>query len=552
MTESELRRIIDTYADGVRSGIIPSCQFIRLAIDRWFDDCQREDLVFDIAPAILFVNFAEQLKHFKGDLAGQPIRLEPWQIFAAANILCWLKRDTGLRRYQYADILVPRKNGKTTFAAILALFLLFLDGEAGAEVYTAAVDKAQAKICFEAAKILIEDSIFEKVMTIRRGEVRYDRNHSHLAPLSKDTKNKDGLNPYCAVCDERHAWPTNEIYDVLNTGMGARSQPLIISISTAGMDTSLPYYSDIQIYKDVMLGHKQLDNHFIMIYTPDDGDRWDDPVTWAKVNPNLGVSLLPEYIQQSADEARMKGGTTLASFLVKNLNLWVDAPEVWIPDDQFMANNAPFDEELLKGKECYVGIDLASKGDITATALYFPSFNVFKMIFVIPEEKVRELEDRVDYRRWMEQGWVIVTPGAVLDEDWYVAYLLNALQDYKVRCIAYDPWGTWNLVGKLKRYEQELLEYQQSIRYMSVPTKHLEGLIRMGKLNFLGNPVMRWMVGNVTIYTDPNANVKLDKSRSRNKIDGVAAAVDAIGGYLTKTSNQKQLYSDHTLRTVRL
>ena len=393
MTESELRRVIDTYADGVRSGSIPSCQFIRLAIDRWFDDCQREDLVFDIAPAILFVNFAEQLKHFKGDLAGQPIRLEPWQIFAASNILCWLKKDTGLRRYQYADILVPRKNGKTTFAAILALFLLFLDGEAGAEVYTAAVDKAQAKICFEAAKILIEDSIFEKVMTIRRGEVRYDRNHSHLAPLSKDTKNKDGLNPYCAVCDERHAWPTNEIYDVLNTGMGARSQPLIISISTAGMDTSLPYYTDIQIYKDVMLGHKQLDNHFIMIYTPDDGDRWDDPATWAKVNPNLGVSLLPEYIQQSADEARMKGGTTLASFLVKNLNLWVDAPEVWIPDDQYMANNAPFDEELLKGRECYVGIDLASKGDITATALYFPAFNVFKMIFVIPEAKVRELED---------------------------------------------------------------------------------------------------------------------------------------------------------------
>ena len=552
MTESELRRTIDTYADGVRSGELPSCQFIRLAIDRWFDDCQRDDLVFDIAPAILFVNFAEQLKHFKGDLAGQYIHLEPWQIFAAANILCWLKKDTGLRRYQYADILVPRKNGKTTFAAILALFLLFLDGEAGAEVYTAAVDKAQAKICFDAAKVLIQDSIFAKVMTIRRGEVRYDRSQSHLAPLSKDTKNKDGLNPYCAVCDERHAWQTNEIYDVLNTGMGARSQPLIISISTAGMDTTLPYYSDIQLYKDVMLGNKKLDNHFIMIYTPDDGDKWDDPLTWAKVNPNLGVSLRPEYIQQSAEEARMKGGSTLASFLVKNLNLWVDAPEVWIPDDQYLANNAPFDEEQLKGKECYVGMDLASKGDITATALYFPSVNVFKMLFVIPEAKVRELEDRVDYRRWAEQGWVTVTPGNVLDEDWYVTFVLNTLSDYKVRCIAYDPWGAWNLVGKFQRYEQELLAYQQSIRYMSVPTKHFESLVRMGKLNFLGNPVMRWMMGNVTIYTDPNANVKLDKSRSRNKIDGVAAAVDAIGGYLTKTATQKQIYSDHTLRTIKL
>ena len=236
MTAAELERIIEDYASSVLSGAIPSCKFVRLAVERYRRDQSREDIYFDWDPVLLFVCFASLLKHFKGDLAGLAIELQPWQIFIAANILGWKYVSTGRRRYKYADILVPRKNGKTTFAAILALFLLFLDGEAGAEVYTAAVDKAQAKICFEAAKILIRDSAYGKVMTLHRGEIRYDKTNSFLMPLSKDTKNKDGLNPHAAVCDERHAWPTNEMVDVIKTGMGSRSQPLLISISTAGID----------------------------------------------------------------------------------------------------------------------------------------------------------------------------------------------------------------------------------------------------------------------------------------------------------------------------
>jgi len=197
-------------------------------------------------------------------------------------------------------------------------------------------------------------------------------------------------------------------------------------------------------------------------------------------------------------------------------------------------------------------MDLASKGDITATALYFPKYRVVKLLFAVPEAKVKEMEDRVDYRRWAEQGWLIVTPGNVLDEDWYVTFLLNELSRYKVRCIAYDPWGMWDIVPKLSRYERELMEYQQNIRYMSVPTKHLESEIRKGNLNFLHNPVIRWMMANVVIYVDPNANIKLDKAKARNKIDGVVATVDAIGGYLTKTAGKKPAYSDHTLRTIKL
>lgn len=551
MTAAELERIIEDYASSVLSGAIPSCKFVRLAVERYRRDQSREDIYFDWDPVLLFVCFASLLKHFKGDLAGLAIELQPWQIFIAANILGWKYVSTGRRRYKYADILVPRKNGKTTFAAILALFLLFLDGEAGAEVYTAAVDKAQAKICFEAAKILIRDSAYGKVMTLHRGEIRYDKTNSFLMPLSKDTKNKDGLNPHAAVCDERHAWPTNEMVDVIKTGMGSRSQPLLISISTAGIDTSLPYYSDVMLYCDVMLGIKEMDNHFIMLYLPDEGDRWDDPETWRKVNPNLGVSLLESYMVAEAEEARLKGGTTLVSFQVKNLNMWVDAPDVWIPDDDVILNNAAFDVDALAGEECYVGMDLASKSDISAVALFFPKFMVTRFLFVVPEEKVREVEDRVDYRLWASEGWLTVTPGKVLDEDWFVTFLLQQLSSYDIKCVAYDPWAMWNLVPKLERYKDQLMAYQQSIRYMSVPSKWIQTEVLQHHFNFLDNPVIRWMFRNVVIYIDPNANIKLNKAKSRNKIDGVVALADAVGGWLNVTGGEtKEIYKGSTLRVI--
>ena len=551
MTEAELERIIEAYADGILSGALPSCKFIRLAVERYRRDWGRSDLYFDIKPVLLFCLFAEQLKHFKGDLAGLAIDLQPWQIFIAANILGWKFVSTGKRRYKYADILVPRKNGKTTFAAILALFLLFLDGEAGAEVYTAAVDKAQAKICFEAAKVLIRDSAFSKSMTIHRGEVRYERTNSFLMPLSKDTKNKDGLNPHAAVCDERHAWTSNEIYDLIKTGMGSRSQPLLISISTAGVDTSLPYYTDVQTYCDVMLGIKEMDNHFIMLYLPDEGDRWDDPETWRKVNPNLGVSLFESYMQSEAEEARLKGGTTLVSFQVKNLNMWVDAPDVWIPDDDVVMNNAPFDVSGLAGEECYVGMDLASKSDISAVALFFPKYKVVRFLFVVPEDKVKEVEDRVDYRLWASEGWLTVTPGKVLDEEWFVTFILQQLAQYDVKCLAYDPWAVWNLVPKLERYKEQLMAYQQSIRYMSVPSKWIQTEVLQHHFNFLDNPIIRWMFRNVVIYVDPNANIKLNKAKSRNKIDGVVALADAVGGWLNITGGEtKEIYKGATLRVI--
>lgn len=548
---------VNEYAAAVRSGALPSCLMVRKAVDRWYEDMARPDLYFDRSAFLRVVRFSAMLKHFKGEFAGQPIVWQPWQLFCLANIFGLKYRSTKRRKYTYADVYVPRKNGKTTFAAVIALYMLLLDGESAAEVYAAAVDKAQAKICFDASAELVKGvpELEGYVRVFRKGSIVVEDTASAYKPLSKDTKNKDGLNIHCGICDERHAWKTNEIYEVLKTGVGARSQPLIFSISTAGTDTSYPYFRDLEFLRQVMLGIKQKDNHFIMLYEPDEGDEWDDPATWAKVNPNFGVSLGRKYMEDECQEAKEKGGSTLAAFQTKNLNMWVDAPEVWIPDDDVAACTSAFDESQLEGAECYVGIDLASKSDLTATAFWFPRFGVVRYLFTVPESKLTEAQgrgDMVDYRLWVEQGWLTVCPGRVLDEEWWLQQLFKAMAHYKVKCIAYDPWGMWDLKNRFGKYEDALMEYRQDIRYMSVPTKDLESRVLKHGVNLLGNPVIRWMFRNVVIYKDPNANIKLDKARSRNKIDGVVALVDAIGGWLNKTAEQgnREIYTDMKFHSV--
>ena len=553
---NKLTQRVQDYADAIVSGSVPACETIRLACERWNNDWERDDLYFDESAFGKVYRLATNLQHFKGDQAGKFIKLEDWQLFILANIFGWKRKDTRTRRYTYADVFVPRKNGKTTLAAIIALYLELFDGEAGAEVYAAAVDKEQAKICFGTAQELIKKSPFAPMVEVFRGSIVVPSSASVFKPLSKETKNKDGLNPHGAVCDERHAWATNEIYEVIKTGMGARRQPLVFSISTAGTDTSLPYYRDIVTLEDVIRGKKEKDNHFIMLYRPDESDKWDDPITWQKVNPNLGVSLSMRYMQEEYEEAKMKGGTTLAAFQTKNLNIWVDAPDVWIPDDKVQLCTQPYDPDALTGKRCFVGVDLASKKDITAVAFLFPGESpmVSRILYFVPESKVAEVEDRVDYRRWQQDGWLVVTPGDTLDEDWFVDYILKEFDRYDVQVIAYDPWGMWNITQKFGRYQGKLDEYRQDIRNMSVPTKELESMILQRRLTFGSDPVIRWMLGNVALYVDPNANVKLNKARSRNKIDGVVALVNAIGGYLSSESKptNREIYTDHSLRVIKI
>ena len=560
--------LVENYVSAIESGELPSCRTVRLAVARWRRDMARceegGDLYFDRAAIKLIVLFIrgnkeigyDGLKHFKGEWAGKKFEPEPWEWFVILSVFGFKWKSSKTRKYTYADVYVPRKNGKTTLAAVIALIMLIIDGEPAAEVYSFAVDKEQAKICFEASVQIATKSglVPDVVQYFRKGSLVFES--SAYKPLSKDTKNKDGLNPHCGIGDEAHAWKSFEIVEVVQTGMGARKQPLLFQISTAGTDTSYPYFGHLEYLRQILLGILENEDHFALLFEPDEGDRWDDEATWKKVNPNYGVSLKPKYMKDSYQKAKQKGGSTLAAFQTKNLNMWVDAPEVWIPDDDVVANNRDFDGAQLDGAECWVGIDLARKTDIVAVAFWFPKFKTSRFLFLVPEEKVSEpkrAEDRVDYRLWVEQGWLETVPGNVIDEDWFVSRVIQELDRYDVKAISYDPWGMWNVLGKFGRYQEKLLEYQQNIRYMSVPTKWVESAVLKHELNFLDNPVIRWMFKNVVIYTDPNANIKLDKARSRNKIDGVVALVDAVGGWLTKTAGKSdEIYSTHTLRTIKL
>lgn len=543
---------VEGYASRVISGEILSCETVRLSCERWRKDLLREDLYFDEAVVVRFVKYSSQFKHYKGPLAGQYFQIEDWQLFVVANLLGLKRRETGLRKYRLVDIEVPRKNGKTFFVAILASWFLLMDGEAGPEVYAAAVDQAQARLCYEASEVLLERSIFYPMVKKYQWGLKVPKTVGVFKPLSKDTENKDGLNIFVGICDECHAWPNTQMLDVIKTGMGARSQPVLLRISTAGVDISVPYYQDIVVFREELMGVRPLeDDHFFMLYTPDEGDDWEDEDVWRKLNPNLGVSLTWEYMRSTYAEAKARGGSYRVAFMTKNLNMWVDAPEVWLEDADVVANNAPFDESQLEGEDVYVGIDLASKGDICATAFYFPRYGVVKFRFILPEAKLQGDEDRVDYRLWAEQGWLTPCPGKVLDEEWYMARLFEDLRRYEVRAIAFDPWGMWDLKTKFGKYEDVLIEYQQSMRYMSVPTKRLESEVLKHRLNFLDNPVIRWMFRNVVVFRDPNDNIKLNKAKSRNKIDGVVALVDAIGGWLQVTGGESgEIYADHELRVL--
>ena len=559
MTLQEARKKVKKYIDSVLSGKRCAGELEVLSVKRHIDDLEKDwEYYFDEKAAYRSIAFFYLLKHFKGEWAGREFELEGWQCFILWCVFGWKKKSDGCRRFNYADIEVARKNGKTTLAAGIGLYMLLLDSEAGAEIYSAAVDREQAKICWDAAVEIAKMSpdLRDELLFFKKS-ILLEVSASFFKPLSKDSGNKDGLNPHCAICDERHAWPTNEVFDVLKSAIGARKQPLILSITTAGFDTSSPYFKDLGVMTDILRGVKQQENHFIIIFQPDKEDDWKDVKTWGKANPNLEVSVSLEYMQNELNDAINKGGRTEVNFKTKNLNMWVDAPEVWISDDRIALCNRDVPDSDLRGLECYGGLDFASHVDINALALYFPSIKVVKLFCWVPEQKIIDDNDRADYRVWAEDGWLIKMPGEVLDTEQVTSDILRIVKDYNLKNLAFDPYKAYHgiIQGLDKGGLSDILdEYSQGIKNMSEPTKELERMILAEEISFLNNPVIRWMFGNVATYYDPNNNIKLLKNKSRNKIDGVIALINAIGGYMSVSAsdNKGKIYQNHTLRTVKL
>jgi phage terminase large subunit-like protein len=524
---------------------------LRVAIESgWYFDKKAVERVFD---------FCTLLKHSPDKNTWVPFAPEAWQAAIIYLIFGWHKKD-GTRRFNYAYIEIPKKNGKTTFAAVFANYLLFFDGEEEAEVYCAATVEKQARLCFEMAKKMIEHSpALKKRTRVLTKNINIPASSSKMEMLGRDSESMEGINPSGAVIDEYHVWKNNEVFENIQSATVNRRQPLVIIITTSGRDKTLPCFGYRQICIDILKGILTQDDTFAIIYTPDETDDWHEEEAWKKANPNYGISVIPERFKGEYQGA-VNDPHKEVSFKTKNLNIWVDAPEVWIQDDKWLKCTHGTTMSDLKGQVCYAGLDLASHVDINAFALFFPDVKghqVIKVFYWIPQAKVNEKKDRVDYGTWVKKGIVKTTQGDVIDIDTQVKDIMEIIGDYQVERLSFDPakayHGTIQGLYKAGFPADKMDPYAQGIMNMSAPTKEFERLVMSGEMDHMNDPVLRWMLSNVQIYQDINNNIKPDKKRSREKIDGIVAVVTAIGGYMStnNAADSKQIYNQgYSLRFV--
>lgn len=546
----------ELYAEQVRSGEILVCEYVRLAVERYYADLDRaldKGWYFDKKAAMRAIRFIEKLKHTKGEWAGQRFRLEPWQQFVLWNIFGWKNAD-GTRRFRYVYIEIARKNGKTALSAGIGLYMLFADGESRPEVYSAATVKDQAKICFSDAAEIVKATDLKNYLTPYRNSIVYELKGGTMKPLSSDYGTHDGLNPSCGIIDEFHAHKDSGMFDVIKSAFGARRQPLMFIITTAGFDKSGVCYAYRENVIKVLRGVNEDDSLFGIIYTLDDKSEWDDPTMWIKANPNLGVSLSADYLADQVKDAKNRP-EAVRNVMTKNVDLWVNAERTWILDDVWQKCIGTTDPADLKGCACWGGLDLSNVSDITAYVLLFHENDRFQLLphFWIPEEKMLEKirKENINYDKWAAEGYVTVTPGNVIDYDFVKADILRIVADYDLRTSAYDRWNSSQTIIDLQNEGMECNPFGQGYGSMSAPTKEFEKLVLTGKIEHFGNPVLRWMLASTLVKTDPAGNIKPDKEKSTQKIDGIVASIMALGEWMTaQADDESNPYENRGLLTL--
>ena len=537
MAETKLHPA-ETYAQQVRTGNILTCEFVQLAVDRYYRDMDNaldKGWYFDRKAAQRAISFIERLKHTKGQWAGLRFKLEPWQQFIIWNIFGWKMAD-GTRRFRYAYVEIARKNGKTALSAGIGLYMLFADGESRPEVYSAATVKDQARICFSDAVEIVKATDLKNYLTPYRNSIVYELKGGMMKPLSSDYGTHDGLNPSCGIIDEFHAHKDSGMFDVIKSAFGARKQPLMFIITTAGFNKAGACYAYRDNVIKILRGINEDDTLFGIIYTMDANEEWDNPQMWIKSNPNLGVSLFPNYLEDQVNDAKNRP-EAVRNVMTKNVNLWVVAEKTWILDDAWMKCVGTTEIEDLRGCECWGGLDLSNVSDITAFVLIFHENDKFQLLpfFWIPEEKMLEKirKENINYDLWVKAGFVKVTSGNVLDYEFVKADILQIVEIYDLQSSAYDRWNSSQTIIDLQNEGMECNPFGQGYGSMSAPSKEFEKLVLSEKIEHFGNPVLRWMLSSTLIKTDPAGNIKPDKEKSVQKIDGIVASIMALGEWMT-------------------
>ena len=496
-----------------------------------------DEFHFDEEAANRAVDFIEKFcSHVKGELGGKPFILEDWQKDDIIRPLFGWKKADGRRKYRTCYVEIPRKNGKSNLSAAIALYMLFADGEPGAEVISAAGDRNQANIVFSIAQEMIHNN---KHLSQRAKVLRNSINYksSFYKSISAEASTKHGFNCHAVIFDELHTQPNRDLWDVLVTSTGARTQPLVIALTTAGHDRNSICFEIHEYARQVQEG-SILDETFLpVLYAADESDDWTAEETWQKANPGYGSICTKAYFEQESKKAQ-NVPSYLNTFLRLNLNIWTSAEHAWIPDDVFMQGAEPIPWERLQYLPAFGGLDLASTQDLTAFALLFrdDEHDCFYLIVhqFVNQDKAdsKKLSAGIDYHRYAKDGHLTITPGNVTDFRYVKEHIVEACAKYDVRGIGYDPRFSTYIVSELIQDDIEMHPMAQNITTMNGPTKEFE--MQMMKSNIIhgGNEVLRWQMGCAVVYTDVNENKRVTKEKHESKkVDGVIASIIAMNEY---------------------
>ena len=492
--------------------------------------------VYDEKKAVYVIQFIESLKHTKGEWYGQPFKLLPWQRDIVANLFGVIKED-GYRQFTTGYVEIPKKQGKTALGAALALYMLLADGEWGAEVYSCAADRAQASLIYQVAVDMIGLSpALKKRLKIIASQKRivYPAMNSFYQVLSSEAFSKHGINPHAVLFDEIHV-ASRDMFNVMTHGASdARRQPLNFLITTAGNDRHSVGFEVHQKALDILEYRKVDASFYPVIYAATEDDNWTSPDVWRKANPSLDITVKEEKMKIACENA-MQNPAEENLFRQLRLNQWVKQSTRWMPMEKWDACNFPVDPEELKGRPCFGGLDLSSTTDLTAFVLLFPPTNDDEPFYVLPyfwlpEETLdlRVRRDHVPYDIWQKQGYLKTTEGNVVHYGFIEVFIEELSTLYNIKEIAFDRWGAVQMTQNLEGLGFTVVPFGQGFKDLSPPTKELMKLILEGKIAHGGQPVLRWMMDNIYVRTDPAGNIKPDKEKSTERIDGAVALIMAL------------------------
>ncbi len=560
--------LMDEYIHDVHSGALLSNKYARYAVERHLRDLKngsKRGLFFNREAAEFAINFILLLRHTTGEWKGMPFNLQPFQAFIVGSIFGWMQhieidnKPRVKRRFKKAYTEVSRKNGKTELATGIGILMCFFDGEGSAEVYTVANKKDQAKICWDKAesmmRMLIADSkSVANMIQISKKSIFSLKLGSKMVPLAADAKTEDGSNPYCAILDEYHEAVTSDMLEVQETGMGGRVSPLLFVITTAGTyKQTKPCVILRKVVTDILEGSKEDDSMFGIIFTLDSEEEWTNPEMWIKANPNIGKSPYWHNMMADFKMAQNEGGTKESNFKTKNLNIWVKADKTWMPDTFYKKCAGSFSYRDFPNATAYGAIDLASKYDITTFRMMIPHEGKFYFtgFFYLPEDVIDERgQIGQAYKRWADAGYIKLTPGNTIDQDFIIHDIAEVSKTLNFRRIDYDTWNASQVAVKLTEMGHDMNIHPQTIQYLGPATKEYERLMRCGDLVHDNNPVQQWMLSNVVLWVDPNGNYKPDKKRSAEKIDGIIADIMAVSGYTIASQVPESIYKTQGIRSL--